>query len=161
MDFSHTKRSPLCTESCNGWSAPDNMRTARYHEGSTHCRIRIGCSPEYRPLYPASLTILASARRGHRHSPNVRAYIHHHLLELRLLSSFISSPSFLRSCSLTLFSAASSTFICSFLSALKPSSNSLCHGYKTKTWKPSAELATRKLVKEMVRVNLIVCGAVE
>jgi len=51
---------------------------------------------------------------------------------------------------------ASSTRRCSFFNASNPSSSSLCHGYRTKTWKPSADDATRKLVIEIARVTNIV-----
>ena len=54
--------------------------------------------------------------------------------------------------------AASRTLICSVLSASNFASNSLCHGYKTKTWRLNAELATKKLVKGTVRENIMVDG---
>lgn len=47
------------------------------------------------------------------------------------------------------------TRMCSFFNSSNEWSSWLCHGYRTKTWKPSADEATTKFVVEMRRVQII------
>lgn len=46
---------------------------------------------------------------------------------------------------------------CSCFNSSKSLSSLWCHGYKTNTWKPSAEVAIAKLVRENRREMIIVC----
>jgi len=63
------------------------------------------------------------------------------------------------STSFTTSLTASSTLRCSFLSSTNDSSSWMCHGYRTKTWKLSAEVATTKLVNGNRRLNIILESA--
>ena len=106
---------------------------------SSFCKIHPSCSSCQPVHLLASLSLLSR-----------------HPLFLSSLSTLSSSSSLLIPFNyLPLWSCpCCRTLECSRRSSRKPSSSSLCQGYSTSTWKPSAEEAITKLVRLKVRVTI-------